>query len=93
MCGSTILVSLIHCFMGSFVMGRLEPFGAYAIRKGYATHREVQEGIAAMTEAERQGKPRPLLGVVLLQMGVLTTDQMIEILREMEQGQARSGAH
>ncbi len=72
-------------------MSRLEPFGAYAIRKGYATRREVQEGLATMDEMERKGHPRPLLGVVLLQRGVLTTDQMIEILREMEQAQARTG--
>lgn len=71
-------------------MSRLEPFGAFAIRKGYATPREIQEGVAEQDRRERAGQPRPLLGMMLLQMGVLTTDQMIEILREMEQARGRT---
>ena len=69
-------------------MSRLEPFGAFAVRRGFATPREIQEGVAAQDRLERAGERRPLLGMMLLQMGVLTTDQMIEILREMEQVRA-----
>lgn len=71
-------------------MGRLEPFGVFAIRKGYATSSDIQEGVAKQETFERQGKPRPLLGLLLLQSGVLTTDQMIEILKEMETVRART---
>ena len=42
-------------------MGRLEPFGVFAIRKGYATSLDIQEGVAKQETLERQGKPRPLL--------------------------------
>lgn len=71
-------------------MSRLEPFGVFAIRKGYATSNDIQEGVAKQETLERQGRPRPLLGLLLLQMGVLTTDQMIEILKEMETVRART---
>ncbi len=74
-------------------MSRLEPFGVFAIRKGYATPQDVQEGVATQEQFERAGKPRPLLGLVLFQRGVLTTEQMLEILREMEQARARTAAH
>jgi len=71
-------------------MSRVEPFGVFAIRKGYATADDIHRGVQVQEQIAGKGGPPPLLGVVLLQMGVVTTEQMIEVLQEMEQARART---
>ena len=59
-------------------------FGVLAVGKGYVTPDEVIEAlrIQVMEDVEK-GKHRPI-GVVLLEQGLITTSQLIDVLEAME---------
>ena len=61
-----------------------ELFGEMAIRLGFITPRDLESALRRQKElAARSGKHR-LLGLVLVEMGLLGNDQFIALLREAE---------
>ena len=58
-------------------------FGQVTVRKGYATQRQVTEALEIQRQLREQTGKRKLMGMVMLEMGVLGTTELIEVLKEM----------
>ncbi len=60
-----------------------ELFGQIAVRKGFVSQRDVDEALARQKELESNGRPHRLIGMIMLEMGLLGTTELIEILRDI----------
>lgn len=60
-----------------------EFFGEIAIRMGFITHEQLDEGLRLQKEMDRQGTHK-LLGMLMLQEGMLSNSELIQILKYME---------
>ena len=68
--------------------GRMETdnrktFGEIALEKGFISQETLDAALQKQKSLQDQGR-YPLLGIVLLRMGVITGSQLIEIIIEME---------
>lgn len=61
-----------------------ELFGAIAQRKKYATAEEVEKALAIQSERDRRGEPHKLLGILMLELEMLSSSQLLDILQEMQ---------
>jgi hypothetical protein len=62
-------------------MTKAEPFGQVAIRMGFVSASQVQAALEIQDSMLRAGKARKLLGMIMLEMGMISSDQLIEILK------------
>ncbi|MCA8960611.1 MAG: UDP-glucose 4-epimerase, partial [Planctomycetes bacterium] len=62
-----------------------ERFGAAAVRLGFATPGDVQKALDRQAREEREGGGHKLIGLHMLEMGILSTSQLIDILKEYEE--------
>jgi len=60
-----------------------ELFGQVAVRKGFVRSEDVEGALARQREITAQGHPHKLIGMIMLEMGVLGTTELIEVLRDM----------
>lgn len=60
------------------------PFGKLAVRKGYCTPDDVTAAVEAQRQLGARGRPRPLLGIILVQRGSISTGQLINLLRSCQ---------
>ena len=60
------------------------PFGSIAIAKGYCTAKEVEQALSVQRRLEKEGQGRVLLGIILVEQGIISTSELIEILRDYE---------
>ena len=58
-------------------------FGQVAIRKGFTTSRCVDEALHIQQQLRIQNDCHKPIGLIMLEMGVLGTTELIEVLREM----------
>ena len=58
-------------------------FGQLAVRKGYVTPRHVEEALRIQRELSEQSGTRKLIGMIMLEMGVLGTTELIDVLKEL----------
>lgn len=58
-----------------------ELLGQVAIRKGYVTPRQLEEAIAH----QGNGSARRMLGLILLERGFISNEQLIDVLRDIRQ--------
>lgn len=65
-------------------MAKAEPFGQIAVRMGFVTESQVQVALEIQETMEKTRKERRLLGMIMLEMGMISTDQLIDILRYYE---------
>lgn len=65
-------------------------FGEMAIRKGYCARAQVEEALRVQRALGARGQPRPLLGLILVKRGFLSTGQLIDVLRTYEQEHGRT---
>lgn len=56
-------------------------FGEIAKRLGYARADEVEEALRVQRERAARGEEHKLIGLILLERGVIDNEQLIEILR------------
>ncbi|OHB74211.1 MAG: hypothetical protein A2Z34_10280 [Planctomycetes bacterium RBG_16_59_8] len=63
---------------------RKEPFGRVAVRKGFVTEKEVDEALHFQRQLAQRGEKHKLIGIIMLEMGMLGTTELIDILKEME---------
>jgi len=67
-------------------------FGEVAIRLGYVSRAQVQQALARQRELQHQGVER-LIGLVMLDLGLINNFQLVNVLKEMEQhGVAKDAA-
>lgn len=62
-----------------------ERFGAIATRLGFVDQDDVQRALQRQTQESENGHRDKLIGLHMLEMGLLSTSQLIEILREYEE--------
>lgn len=60
-----------------------ELFGQVAVRKGYVSEQHVTDALARQKEIAQAGAAHKLIGMIMLEMGVLGTTELIEVLREL----------
>ncbi len=60
------------------------PFGQMAVRKGYCTAAQVEQTLRMQEQLGQGGRPRPLIGVLMVRNGTISTGQLISILRAYE---------
>ncbi len=62
------------------------PFGQIVVDRGLATRAQIDKALRAQRESDERGEPHKLIGIVLLEMGIISSTQLIQILKEYEQG-------
>ena len=65
-------------------MAKYEPFGQVAIGMGFCGQHDVDKALALQADLKAQNKPHKLIGMILLEMGTLSTTQLIQILQYYE---------
>jgi hypothetical protein len=55
-------------------------FGEIAIKRKYVTVPQVRQALAIQGEMRRSGEGHKLIGVLLVELGYLTADQVIDVL-------------
>jgi hypothetical protein len=60
-------------------------FGEVAISEGYLDRDSVDRALAIQTDRDGVGESHKLLGLILLEMGALSNDQLIRTLKRMQQ--------
>ena len=61
-----------------------ERFGERAVRMGFVTEASVRAALDRQRELAKDRRPHVLIGLVLLEMGALTNEQLIVILKSYE---------
>jgi len=65
-------------------MGKVEPFGQIAVRMGFVAESQVQAALEIQESISKAGKKRRLIGMIMLETGMISTDQLIAILKYYE---------
>ncbi|HUW56210.1 MAG TPA: hypothetical protein VMZ92_06210 [Planctomycetota bacterium] len=65
-------------------MTQPKPFGQVAIQMGFVTESQVQAALEIQASMEKTRKERRLLGMIMLEMGMISTDQLIDVLKYYE---------
>ena len=55
-------------------------FGEIAIQKGYVTTAQVKQALEIQREMRRSGEGHKLIGVLLVELGYLSPDEVVEVL-------------
>jgi UDP-glucose 4-epimerase len=66
---------------GTAGSGSAELIGEVAVKLGFVRPEDVTRALAIQEEDARAGRPRRLLGLVMLEAGIISNAQLIEILR------------
>ena len=66
-----------------FVRRGKEPFGQVAVRKGFVTQPQVQCALNAQRLLGVRGEKHKLIGLVMLELGLLGTTELIAVLQEL----------
>ena len=67
-------------------------FGQIAIEKGYITEEQVDTALQVQKEMDSRGERHKLIGVIMLDLGMLTSEQIVDILKAFEEHASRDGA-
>ena len=71
-------------------MTQPKPFGQVAVELGFVTESQVQAALEIQSSMEKTRKERRLLGMIMLEMGMISTEQLIDVLKYYE---TRDEAH
>jgi len=61
-------------------------FGVVAVEKGFINADQLMEALKTQVEDNLKGAEHRLVGMILLDMGLLTLEQIDEILQELKSG-------
>ena len=61
-------------------------FGDLAVKLGFVTRDDVNRVLQEQEKLEGEGRGRKMMGLCMVQMGILSTTQLVEILRHYEKG-------
>ena len=62
-------------------MAKTEQFGQVAVRMGFVTESQVQAALEIQDSMTKAGRVRRLIGMLMLETGMISSDQLIEILK------------
>ena len=60
-------------------------FGEIAVLKGYASPHDVNEALRIQADLNKKGE-HELIGIIMLKQGMLTNEQLIDILKYYDDG-------
>ena len=63
-------------------------FGERAVKAGFCTAKDVEKAVAFQQDLARRGLPHKLIGLVLLESGAISTEQLIRVLKTYEDADA-----
>jgi K+ transporter len=61
-----------------------EKFGRVAIRLGFVNEAQVKEALDIQRKMDDSGQPHKLIGLIMLEQGMLSNAQLIEMLKYFE---------
>jgi hypothetical protein len=61
-----------------------ELFGELAMKAGFVTQRKLDAALRRQKEIVAQGGQHKLIGLIMVEMGLLSTDQFIALLKETQ---------
>ena len=61
-----------------------ELFGELAVKAGFITRRDLEAALQKQKEIVAKGEQHKLLGLILVEMGLLGNDQFIALLKEAQ---------
>jgi UDP-glucose 4-epimerase len=64
-------------------------FGDLAVRLGFVTRDDVDRVVVEQQRLEHSGRGRKMMGLCMVEMGLLSTTQLVEVLRHYEKGDIR----
>src|SRR2546421_5501144 len=70
------------------VTKRRARFGEAALQAGFITQPALEKALTVQHERDKKGESHKLLGIILLEMGAISSDQLIGILKIMNGSQA-----
>ncbi|MEZ6187976.1 MAG: UDP-glucose 4-epimerase GalE [Planctomycetota bacterium] len=76
-------------FEGGSMRERRLKFGELAIKAGYVGDESVQMALKTQRERDGIGESHKLLGLILLEMGAISNEQLIDTLRRMNEASQR----
>ncbi len=59
-------------------------FGEVAVARGYCTARDVTRALKIQADQDRLGGKHPPAGIIMISEGILSTTQLIEILKQYD---------
>lgn len=62
-----------------------DPFGEMAVRLGYCTGKDVRDALNQQQELSSGDEEQKRIGAIMLEDGILTSEQVISILRMLDQ--------
>lgn len=63
-----------------------ELFGEIAVRMNFATKNQIEKALKRQAELKKRGKHK-LIGIILLEMNILGSTELIAVLKEIESQQ------
>lgn len=64
--------------------------GEMAVARGYCTAEQVNQALRLQRELAARGRePRPLLGILMVQRGILSTGQLIALLKALRDAEGQ----
>ncbi len=64
-----------------------ELFGRIAIERAYIISDDLERALQIQRDIQEQRNTRKLLGIIMLESGMISSDQLLEILRHIEERQ------
>jgi len=61
-----------------------EPFGKIAIKLGLCTPEDVEKALEIQRSLSATGREHKLIGMIMLESGMISSAQLIEVLRDYE---------
>ena len=62
-------------------MAKTEQFGQVAVRMGFVTESQVLAALDIQEAMQKAGKERRLIGMIMLETGMISSEQLIDILK------------
>ena len=59
--------------------------GELAVQKGYCTPEQVENALKIQREQHAAGRARTLSGIIMVQNGIISTGQLIDLLRDYDE--------
>lgn len=70
-----------------------ELFGEVVVRMEFATRRQVNEALATQKRLKQREGQHKLIGLIMLEMDILGTTELIVVLKEMENQEKGAKLH
>ena len=68
--------------------GQKSRFGELAIKLGFVTDQDVERVLVEQERIRSEGRGHKMMGLCMVEMGLISTTQLVEILRHYDEGQA-----